>query len=83
MLAAIPVIASNFTLWREIIEGTGCGLTVDPLDYRGIADAIMWLFENPIEAEEMGKRGQKAVYERFNWGREAEKLLLCYQGILQ
>lgn len=33
-------------------------------------------------AEDMGKRGQEAIYERFNWDKEAEKLLMFYDGIL-
>jgi glycosyltransferase involved in cell wall biosynthesis len=31
MSAGLPIITSNFPVWREIVEGNECGLCVDPL----------------------------------------------------
>lgn len=78
MAAGLPVIASRFPLWQEIVEGNGCGLVVDPLDPAAIASAIDWLLAHPAEAEAMGARGRDAVRERFNWPREEAMLLDCY-----
>lgn len=78
MSAGLPVIASDFPLWREIIEGADCGICIDPSNVQAIADAIDELASNPARAREMGRNGQRAVQQKYNWDNEAKKLLaLC------
>ncbi|WP_163575255.1 glycosyltransferase family 4 protein [Halomonas faecis] len=81
MSAGVPVIGSHFPQWRRIIEGNQCGLCVDPLDPKAIAEAIDYLVTHPEEAERMGRNGQKAVQERYNWGVEEKKLLDFYKSL--
>lgn len=81
MAAGLPVIASDFPLWRSIIEGNQCGLCVNPLDPQSIAEAIDYLVTNPQIAEKMGRNGQLAVNEKYNWGIEEQKLLELYQSL--
>jgi glycosyltransferase involved in cell wall biosynthesis len=81
MSAGIPVIASNFPLWQEIIDDSKCGVCVDPLDPVAIARAIDYLASNFEEAEQMGRSGQKAVQERYNWNIETKKLLEFYRNL--
>jgi glycosyltransferase involved in cell wall biosynthesis len=83
MSAGIPVVASNYPLLREIVEGHGCGLSVDPMDPEAIAQAIQWLLQHPQEAEEMGKRGRQVVLQRYNWEQEAVVLRNVYQELLK
>jgi len=81
MAAGIPFVASDFPLWREL--GEGAGLFVDPLDPHAIAEAIDWLLAHPDEAEEMGQRGRELVLKKYNWDREAQKLLQFYERLLR
>lgn len=82
MACGLPVIASDFPLWRQIIDDARCGLLVDPLDPHAIADAMQWILDHPEEAEAMGERGRTAVRERYNWDHEAEKLLGLYRRLM-
>jgi glycosyltransferase involved in cell wall biosynthesis len=78
MSSGIPVIASDFPLWREIIERNECGICVDPLDPKAIAAAIDYLVMNPDVARRMGEKGRLAVMEKYNWSIEEKKLLDFY-----
>lgn len=82
MAAGTPVIASDFPLWRQIIEEAGCGLLVDPKNPRSIAAAIERMIGHPEEAAAMGRRGREAVLTRYNWEVEAEKLVALYRNLL-
>ncbi len=81
MSAGIPVIASDFPLWREIIQGNDCGICVDPLVPEDIAKAINYLHHKPDIAHQMGLNGQKAVAQKYNWQQEEKKLLDLYQQL--
>lgn len=81
MAAGLPVICSNYPLWKEIVEGNHCGICVDPLSPSEVSDAINYLDENRDKAEMMGKAGHKAVVEKYNWNVEEIKLLKLYETI--
>jgi len=78
MAAGIPVIASDFPVWRAIVQSSGCGILVDPLDVSAIEAAIRWLLQHPEEAEAMGRAGQRAITGQYNWQREARALVAMY-----
>ena len=83
MSAGIPVIASDFPIWRNVVESANCGILVDPMGTKAIAAAIEWLLANPQEAEAMGLLGKAAVQQHYNWENEAASLLNVYQQLMQ
>ena len=81
MSAGIPVIGSDFPLWKEIIEGNNCGICVNPLEPNEIAKAIEWMTKHPEEAEVMGKNGRNAIEEKYNWEKESKTLISIYKSL--
>lgn len=81
MSAGIPVIASDFPLWRSFVIENNCGLLVNPLDPGTIARAIEFILVQPQAAEEMGRRGREAVAQYYHWEAEAPRLIQLYQEI--
>ena len=82
MASSLPVIASDFPLFRKIIQEIGCGLLVDPLAAEAIASAMQWILDHPEEAEKMGQKGRFAVEKTYNWERESVKLLALYDWLI-
>lgn len=82
LAAGLPVITSNFPNWKELVNGTGCGIAVSPTDPRAIADAVVYLLAHPAEAAEMGRRGHELAMRRFNWELESGKLDRLYKQLL-
>ncbi len=80
MSAGLPVIASDFPIWRDMVAG--CSIFVDPLEPRAIADAMVWILDHPDEAERLGRKGRELVETKFNWAKESEKLVQLYDRLL-
>ena len=81
MAAGLPVVASDLPTIRPIVETHRCGLLVDPLDPKDIADALSYLLKHPEEAQEMGQRGYQAVRDHYSWDVEQGKLLDLYRTL--
>jgi glycosyltransferase involved in cell wall biosynthesis len=81
MLAGVPVVASDFPLWRDVVEDAGCGVLVDPDRPDQVLREVTWLLEHERAAAEMGRRGRQAVLERYSWEPEARKLSGLYSTL--
>jgi len=81
MAAGIPVIASDIPLWRGIVEGSRCGVCVDPMDPRAIAEAIDYFVQRPELARQMGGNGRRAIVDTYNWPVESSKLIDFYEHV--
>jgi glycosyltransferase involved in cell wall biosynthesis len=82
MALGLPVVVSDFPLWREVVGKSGCGLLVDPTDVDALAAALRWIFEHPNEAAQMGRNGRGAVLEKYRWESEFKKLKDFYAEVL-
>jgi glycosyltransferase involved in cell wall biosynthesis len=82
MALGLPVVVSDFPLYKEVVEGAGCGMAVSPVEAGAIADAVASLLGDPEASKEMGRRGRRAVEEKYNWGVEEKRLLEFYGNVL-
>lgn len=82
MAAGLPIVVSDFPLWKKVIEDYDCGLVVNPYNSKNIAEAIQWLLDNPNDAHRMGENGRRAVETRYNWSSEAKKLKKLYMSLI-
>lgn len=81
MEAGIPAIVSNFSLWREVIDESGSGLTITPDDSTELAEAIVDLFNDETRAGQMGLAGRRAVTVKYSWESQSESLRALYSSV--
>lgn len=82
MAEGVAVIASDFPLWRSIIERYDCGLLVDETSPEAIAAAIARYAENEELLRRHSRNGIRAAKEIFTWENEAQNLLAAYEAVL-
>lgn len=83
MQNGLPIICTDFTLWKEIVEQEKCGICINPHDINSISEAINYLISNPDIAKEMGENGRNAVKSKYNWEEQEVKLFNLYHKILK
>jgi glycosyltransferase involved in cell wall biosynthesis len=81
MAAGLPVVASDFPLWREIVEGNQCGICVNPTDPEEVKVACLTLIDNPKMAQALGRNGKAAIDKQYNWKSEENKLVELYNQL--
>jgi glycosyltransferase involved in cell wall biosynthesis len=82
MAAKVPVIASDFPLWRGIIDQVKCGICVNPDSPEEIRQAIDYILQNPQEAKAMGENGKQAIESLYNWSSQEQALINLYHQLL-
>lgn len=81
MFSGLPIIYPNFKDWKEKIGIYNVGIDVNSDNPEEIADAIVFLIDNPEIAKKMGENGRRAVEEKYNWAIEERKLLNLYKEL--
>lgn len=82
MNAGLPIICSDFPVWKKFVETYKCGIAVDPYNEQEIKQAIEYLRNHPEEARKMGENGKHAVLDELNWNSEEKKLIQWYEDLL-
>ena len=81
MAVGLPVMCSDFELWRKIVEENGAGICVGANDIDAIVNAVNYLLMNRKIAQKMGRNGRKVIEKAFSWQPEGLKLCKLYKDI--
>lgn len=81
MSLGLPVIVSNTSYVKRIMEKYHFGIAVKPDCIEEIAQAVNFILDHEIEAKQMGQSGREAILKEFNWSVEERKLLDLYSEL--
>ena len=78
MANGVPVLASDFALWRTILGDQGAGRFVDPLNVDAIAQAATALLADTATRQHMADIGRQQVQKGLHWQPEGKHLVALY-----
>lgn len=79
MEAGLPIICTDYDLWKEIVDKYDCGICVEPNNAKQIEEAIQFLISNKEKAYQMGQNGRKAVLLEYNWSTQEKEYLRIFK----
>jgi glycosyltransferase involved in cell wall biosynthesis len=77
MATSKPVIVSDVEPMRRIVTETGCGIVYKCSDRQSFSECVRTLCEEGTR-EAMGKSGEQAVRQRYNWDVDSGELLRVF-----
>jgi glycosyltransferase involved in cell wall biosynthesis len=78
----VPVVASHFGGFPEVVKDGQTGLLVPPQDPSALAAALRALLTDPARRQRMGEAGRHWVAEQFHWERVTERVLGAYRSVM-
>ena len=79
----VPVVATAVGGMRYSVINGKTGLLIPPKDIKALADAILWMLENPAQAKQMGLAGRKHFTDNFTQQGMVRKTAELYGSLLK
>ncbi|MYL30806.1 glycosyltransferase [Halobacillus halophilus] len=83
MQYSLPVLASNFPKWKELIAEAECGFTGDPFDTEWIVGAVKQLHADREQLHRLGENGVRMCRRHYQWDTQADKLIGLYDRLMK
>jgi glycosyltransferase involved in cell wall biosynthesis len=74
-----PVISFAVGGNKDVIVNGFNGFLIPSKDYKGLAERLLYLVENPSEIRKMGLNGRKLVEERYDAEKRVDKIVRLYK----
>jgi len=82
MACGKPVVAAVSGDGRDVVEGSGGGVSVDPGDAGALAEALLEMLHHPERARECGRKGLRYVRDKCSRATLAEQLADVLESVL-
>lgn len=81
MAAGIPVIASDFPVWVDLLDEFDCATFITPDDPQALAEAVRRYADDTELLERHSANARRAAVEAFDWTTEEQTLLDVYLNV--
>ncbi|MBC1474450.1 glycosyltransferase family 4 protein [Listeria grandensis] len=80
MAASLPMIVSDFPIWKQLMDENKCGIAVCPHNIGDIKKSVYTLLDDSLRLE-MGSNGRDNYEKKYNWEIEGKKLADFYNTL--
>ena len=78
-----PIIATNIRGCREAVDNGKTGILVPLKNPEKLAEVIIYLFNNPEKAKEMGRKGREKILKEFDEKIIFSRIKIEYQRLIK
>jgi len=78
-----PVISTNIPGCREAIDDGKTGILIPVKDSEKLAEAIIYLFENPEKAKQFGQAGREKIKREFSGNIVLNRIEIEYSRLVK
>ena len=79
MACGKPVVVSDCVAQAELVTSEQCGLIFRADDPQDLANKVVSLYSNEVDAQKMGSRAKEAVVTKWNWDKTVKQLTDMYR----
>lgn len=82
MAAGMPIVTADAVPFARIVRETGAGEVFPSGQPAELARAVGRFFD-PAEREACGRAGRQAIVSKYNWERDAARMMECLDGVVR
>ncbi len=79
MASGIPVVLPDSGIYREFVNKGNAGILVKPNDPQALAEGLLKIMENPVQASEFGSNGRKCALVSYSQEKMVEETVSFYE----
>ena len=83
MMAGLPVVGTKVGGIPDVLDGGSAGLLVPPFDPAGLAGAIQFLRDDPVQRRELAARGKRLAESRYRPERYIADITRLYESLAE
>ena len=81
MAGGKPLVVSDCPPQARVVHDSACGLVHIAEDAEGLASKIIYIYDHPEKADEMGRSARRSIEEEWNWEHTSRGLLSLYREL--
>jgi glycosyltransferase involved in cell wall biosynthesis len=82
MFMGIPAIVNFYGPTKEMVEDIGCGVFANPEAPKDLADKVVMLADDSEIRRQMGEKGQKIAWEKYDRKNLANDVLSIFEEVI-